>query len=166
MPKRLTQAILRQTSAHKFGGFSLLEAMIIIFLIAIVATIAAPNLIAWRNEAKLRAAADNLKGDLELAKLKAIQINGLVAINFTASNYEVFEDSGTTTHVRDSGEQLFTSRALPAGVSIDISKPAEISFTGRGTADGGTIHLLDSGGAKKQIIVSPVGRIRIGNDQK
>ncbi len=164
MPTRLTKAILKQTRAQKFGGFTLLEAMIIISLIAIVATIAAPNLIAWRNKAKLRAAADNLKGDLELAKLKAIQINGSVAINCTASDYEIFEDNGATTHVRDSGEQLVKSRALPAGIKIDIRKPVKISFTGRGTAKSGTIQLLNSGGEKKQIIISPVGRIRIRNN--
>ncbi len=164
MPTRLTQAILKQTAAHKFSGFTLLEAMIIISLFAIVGTIAAPNLIAWRNKARLRAAADNLKGDLELAKLKAIQINGSVAIKCTANNYEIFEDSGATTHVRDSGDQLIKSRTLPTGVRIDISKPAKISFTGRGTANSGTIRLLSSGGGKKQIIVSPVGRIRIGNN--
>ena len=55
----------------KIGGFTLLEAMIVIFIIAIVATVAAPNFIAWRSKARLRSAADNLKGDLELAKTKA-----------------------------------------------------------------------------------------------
>ena len=164
MSTRLTQSIRQQTPAHKFSGFTLVEAMIIISLIAIIAIIAAPNLIAWRDKAKLRAAADNLKGDLELAKLKAIQINGSVAINCTANNYKIFEDNGATAHVRDSGEQLIKSRTLPTGVRIDISKPAKISFTGRGTADSGTIQLQNTEGEKKQIIVSPVGRIRIGND--
>jgi Tfp pilus assembly protein FimT len=152
--------------AHKSGGFTLLEAMIVIFLIATVSTIAAPNLIAWRNKAKLRAAADNLKGDLELAKLKAVMINGSVAMNYSAGSYQIFDDSIGAAYVRESGEKLYIARTLPAGVKIDTDKSGDISFTGRGTADSGTIHLIDSKGVKKQVIVSAVGRIRIDSDQE
>jgi Tfp pilus assembly protein FimT len=149
------------------GGFTLLEALAIIFLIAIVSTIAAPNLIAWRDKARLRSAADNLKGDLELAKIKAARINGPVAIQYTANDYEIFYDSGGTQYVRDSADELIRARSLPAGIKINTDIPAaKIDFKGRGTATSGTIHLVNLRGTKKQVIVSAVGRIRIGNDQE
>lgn len=142
------------------GGFTLLEAMVVLFIIAIVATIAAPNLLAWRSKAKLRSAADNLKGDLELAKAKAAQINRSVAIQYTASGYRIFHDSGGS-------EQLYVARSLPAGVRIDTGTEmsGKISFSGIGTAKTGTIHLIDDKGVRKQVIVSAVGRIRIDNRQ-
>ncbi len=151
---------------RRYGGFTLLEALAVILLIAIVSTIAAPNLIAWRKKAKLRSAADNLKGDLELAKIKAAQINGSVAIQYTAGDYEIFHDSGGITYVRDSGEQLYRARSLPPGVNIDLKGSSNINFKGRGTARSGSIYLVNSNGLRKQVKVSAVGRIKIEDKPK
>ncbi len=151
---------------RRCGGFTLLEALVVIFLIAIVATIAAPNLIAWRNKAKIRSAADNLKGDLELAKFKAAQINGQVAIQYTADDYEIFHDSGGLTYTRDSGEQLYRARSLPPGVNIDLKDSTNINFKGKGTARSGSIYLVNSNGLRKRVKVSAVGRIKIEDKPK
>ncbi|MBT8367204.1 MAG: prepilin-type N-terminal cleavage/methylation domain-containing protein, partial [Deltaproteobacteria bacterium] len=81
------------------NGFTLVEALTVISLLACISTLAAPNLINWLNRAKLNGAVNNLKGDLELAKLTAIQENGPVAVNFTANSYVVFRDTGATIGV-------------------------------------------------------------------
>ena len=151
---------------RRCGGFTLLEALVVIFLIAIVATLAAPNLIAWRNKAKIRSAADNLKGDLELAKFKAAQINNPVAIQYTADDYEIFHDSGVLTYIRDPGEQLYRARSLPPGVNIDLKDSTNINFKGRGTARSGSIYLVNSNGLRKWVKVSAVGRIKIEDKPK
>lgn len=146
---------------HRTNGFTLVEALIVIFLIVITATFAVPNFIAWRDNDRLRGAATNLKGDLEMAKLKAIQMNGPVAIDFSASSYEIFDDSGASASAREVDEQFFRQRSLPAGIKIDLDHSRKIRFMGRGTAKNGTIYLVNSQGRKKEVIVSRVARIRI-----
>jgi type IV fimbrial biogenesis protein FimT len=151
------------------GGFTLIEALIVIFMISLISGIAVPGMMKWRTAAKLRGAIENLKGDLELAKLKAIQENGPVAVNFSENSYEIFRDNGATSGVHDTGEEHFGNKPLPKGVRIDLSATTfpddgfggkRIRFKGRGTARQGTIFLVNSVGSVKKIIVSSIGRIK------
>ena len=57
----------------KNGGFSLFELLVVIAVIAVVSAIVTPNIISWRSNAKLRGAAGNLKGDLEMSKARAVR---------------------------------------------------------------------------------------------
>ncbi len=151
------------------NGYTLIEAMIVIFLMACISALAVPNLINWLDKAKLNGAVNNLKGSLELAKLKAIQENGPVAVNFTANSYAIFRDTGANIGVHDTGEEFFRKKSLPKGVRIDLSASTfadngkgfkKIRFKGRGTSTSGTAYLVSSKGMVKKIIVSSTGRIR------
>jgi len=151
------------------NGFTLIEALTVISLMACISTLAAPNLINWLNRAKLNGAVINLKGSLELAKLKAIQENGPVAVNFAANSYVVFRDTGATFGVYDAGEEVFRKKSLPIGIRIDLSATTfadtgkggkKTRFRGRGTSASGTVYLVNSNGMVKKVIVSSTGRIR------
>jgi prepilin-type N-terminal cleavage/methylation domain-containing protein len=161
--------IRRYDSVRNANGFTLIEALIVISLMACISALAVPNLMNWLNKAKLNGAANNLKGSLELAKLKAIQENGPVAVNFTANSYAIFRDTGVTIGVHDAGEEFFGRRSLPGGVRIDLSSTTfadtgkggkRTRFKGRGTSASGTVYLVNSKGMVKKIIVSSTGRIR------
>ncbi len=160
---------MRHDSVRSTNGFTLVEAMIVIFLMACISTLAVPNLMNWLEKAKLKGAVNNLKGGLELAKLKAIQENGPVAVNFTGNGYVIFRDTGATIGVHDAGEELFGKKSLPNGVRIDLAATTfadtatgrkKTRFKGRGTATAGTVYLVNSAGMVKKIIVSSTGRIR------
>jgi prepilin-type N-terminal cleavage/methylation domain-containing protein len=73
----------------KAGGFSIFELLIVIAVIAVVSAIVTPNIISWRNSAKLRGAAGNIKGDLEMSKARAVRERSPVTVTFTATNYQV-----------------------------------------------------------------------------
>ena len=151
------------------NGYTLIEALIVIFLMASISALAVPNLINWLDKAKLNGAVNNLKGSLELAKLKAIQENGPVAVNFSGNKYAIFRDTGATKGVHDIGEEFFRKKSLPLGVRIDLSATTfadngmglkKIRFKGRGTSTSGTAYLVNSKGMVKKIIISSTGRIR------
>jgi len=158
---------------RKARGFTLIELMTVIFMIAFVSTFAVPGIIKWRNAAKLRGAAENLKGDLELAKLKAIQENGPVAIHFREDGYQIFIDTGANAVILDADERLIKNILLPQGIKIDFALttfdavdgdwPKKTRFKGRGTADAGTAVLVNSSGKQKSVTVSKLGRITIKN---
>ena len=56
--------------------------MVVIAILALVAAVAIPNLIAWRSGMKLRAAVNELRNDLESAKTRAVKENAQVTVAF------------------------------------------------------------------------------------
>jgi type IV fimbrial biogenesis protein FimT len=153
---------------HKNSGFTIMELMIIIAIIAVLTAIALPNMIGWRSGTKLQGAVENLRGDLQRAKLKAVQENEFVTVLFLAggTRYEVFMDS-TTNGVRDAGERLYRQRDLPVGVSIDLGGTDfngndYVTFNNRGFPENAGMVAIDSNsGAGRNINLNRVGRIVI-----
>ncbi|RPJ14138.1 MAG: prepilin-type N-terminal cleavage/methylation domain-containing protein, partial [Deltaproteobacteria bacterium] len=69
------------------GGFTIAELMVVIAIVAIMATLALPNFIGPAAESRLRGAGDNLRGDLQLARARAVRDAVPVALAFTAEGY-------------------------------------------------------------------------------
>ena len=76
------------------AGFSLVELMVVLALVAILAGLATPSLIAWQQSRRLNGAVTNLTADLEMAKMRAIRENSFVAMTFTVDGYTIFVDNG------------------------------------------------------------------------
>jgi prepilin-type N-terminal cleavage/methylation domain-containing protein len=151
---------------RKAAGITLIELLMVISIFAIIAVFATPSLLSWRSNARLRGAASNLKGDMELAKLKAIQVNDTVVIHFTPGNYTIFKDNVPTNGVYDAGEDLYGNRTLPPGVKIDLAKTnfsgqINARFKGRGTAAAGSAVLVNARKAERKVTVSALGKITI-----
>ena len=161
----------------KSRGFTLIELLTVIFMIGLFSAFAVPGIMSWRDAAKLRGAAENLKGNLELAKMKAIQVNGPVAIQFSSDRYMIFVDTGAKDGKLDPDEELMKSVVLPPGVKFDLTEsslrdvnadddnwPQKIRFKGRGTALSGTAVLTNSKKTRaKSLTVSSLGRITLAN---
>jgi type IV fimbrial biogenesis protein FimT len=149
-------------------GFSLFELLVVIAIIGVVSTIAAPHVISWRNSAKLRGAADNLMGDLEMAKIRAVKENNYVAILFNPGGYRVFVDRANFW-TRDADEPLLRERQLPAGVSFNFAHPdwgftdnrTRFNSRGRAGTDNGTAVVVNSSGEQRNVVVSTLGRIKV-----
>ena len=154
--------------ARRMEGFTFIELVMVISILFIVSAIATPSILRWRSGAKLRGAAGNLKGDMELAKLKAIQVNDTVVVHFTENGYKVFKDDGPPSGLYEAGEDLYGDRTLPAGVKIDLGKTnfddGSARFKGRGTADPGSAFLVNDKGTEKKVTVSGLGRITITSE--
>ncbi len=65
-------------------GFTLVELMTVVAIIAILAMFAAPEVINWRPKMRLKGAADTLSENLQRAKMHAIKNNVRVVLTFTA----------------------------------------------------------------------------------
>ena len=151
---------------RKKNGFTIFELLVVIAVIAVVSAILTPQVIGWRNSAKLRGAVGNLKGDLEMAKTNAIKENNYVAVSFADNGYAVFVDVINNRQL-DDGEPVLRNRALPSGVAFDrdhISWTFGSDVTGfnsRGTADNGTVVLVNTKGEQKNVVISTLGRIQV-----
>ena len=163
----LGQLICKNKMMRKHLGFSLLEVMVVMAIIFIIASIAMPPFLRWRTDAQLRGAASNLRGDLELAKLRAIRENSFVAVLFNANDYIIFVDNGTSAGdwLEDEDETQIRNGQLPEGVYIVM--PTALAddrtrFNGRGTAENsGTIIVQNIRGKQKTISINRLGLINL-----
>ena len=157
---------------NKFEGITLFELITVIFLITFVSSFAIPGIMSWRSAAKLRGAAENLKGNLEYAKMKAIQENGPVAVHFNEDTYRIFVDTGAIAGTLDGDERILKSVSLPPGIQFDFAEttfaatdggwPKKTRFLGRGTANNGTAVLTNHQKTKgKAVSVSNLGKITL-----
>jgi Tfp pilus assembly protein FimT len=149
------------------GGLTLVEVLIVIFLIAFTSAMAAPSLMDWRNAAKLKGAAENLKAALEMAKLRAIQENGTVAVEFYQNSYRIFVDNDRNwLPDPPASRSLLKNETFASGLGVNTATTSfggadRTRFFGRGTAINGTAVLVNSSGNQKRIRVSTFARISI-----
>jgi hypothetical protein len=84
-----------------------------------------------------------MMADLEMAKIRAIRENSIVAVQFCQDRYTVFHENGDTNYsCVATGRDVFRDRKLPAGVQIDLANLTfahnRTRFNGHGLPDGMT----------------------------
>jgi len=148
------------------SGLTFIELMVVIAITAIIAGIAVPNMVSWRNDAKFSGAIENIRGDLNMAKTVAVREGGFVAVQFLSDGYQVFNDNGATAGVFDAGEKMLIDLQLPSGVSIDLAATDfandRFRFNDRGLPENlGTAVINRTNGEQRSIMLNRLGRISI-----
>jgi prepilin-type N-terminal cleavage/methylation domain-containing protein len=68
------------------SGFTLIEVMVVLAVIAILSTIAIPNFSSWRTNMYVKAAARDIYSSMQAARLLAVKENSNTAIVFDTTN--------------------------------------------------------------------------------
>ncbi len=157
-------------------GFTVIEMAVIGAIVAVLAMIAIPNFQIWVGNQRLRNSVAQLEGDLQTARLTAINRNVPVTVLFNqaGSSYTVFIDDGSgggtaRNLAQDGTEQLlFPQRTLDAGVTFSaVNMTANaVLFNGKGLrwrpiADPASVTLKSSQNKKYCITVTLVGDINV-----
>lgn len=120
-------------------GFTLAETMVVMVIFGIMATIAVPQITAWRPYHRLNGASRQVYSQLMWARSKAVNENSSYVVTFpTDHTMQIAGSSTTTINIQ--------SEYVDVTLSSSVST---ITFSSRGTADvTPTITLTNSGGTK------------------
>lgn len=153
-------------------GVTFLEMLVVLTITSVLASVATPAIVQWRNRSRLSYATETLRSDLKTAMSHNIKAHTGVELAFTASEdgqswcYALYKGDACDCNQEDiceTGEVIFkrthsefpSIRLLPA---IAHSKFSFRSF--RRTVTAGSIQLSTEGGSETKVVVSGYGRIR------
>lgn len=154
-------------------GFTLLETMIVVAIIAILAAMAAPSFSSLLEKQRITGAAEAVLADLRWARAESIKRNRNVRAIFTTGSswsYTIISDSNSNGTFGDtvSGVADETIKSVN-GSDFTATSLAAASFSGvayatfdpaRGTASAGGVK-IDTTNLKLKVNVSILGRISI-----
>jgi prepilin-type N-terminal cleavage/methylation domain-containing protein len=140
------------TCLNKSTGFSLVELIISISIIALLAGMAVPALNRVVEKQALSSYAHQLAGDIRYVRHRKINRENY-SITLKKKSYEIIKENAILEIIN-----------APKGIYYDgpNNKKIEFSYSGATAGEGMTIRLLDSYGDGYEIRITPVtGRVRI-----
>ena len=161
-------------------GFTLAEMIIVIAIIFVVSAVAIPNILQWREKARLGQAARDIYSEFQRAKIRAAQENSYCSILFDSAKFLVFVDANRNI-IYDGGETVVKTKnwsdygnvtldgSQGGGDGLTFSNPSNgVAFSATGIPINslgglgmGTVHLRNSRGDTASIVLSGAGSVRI-----
>ncbi len=153
---------------RKDTGFTLMEMMVVIAIIAIAASIAIPSMITWPAKHRMGGATREIYSAMQYAKLRAVKEKANVVIEFDTTGsgatdtYNVYIDDGrgagggAKDNIQNGTEPTIKSGQMPA--DVDLSNAI---FVGGNTFTG-----FDARGLPIQAGGSLTGDVRLSNPNR
>ena len=131
-------------SRQKHPGFTLLELILVMVILATVMALAAPKLSNWRKGGALRSSADDFVAATKFARTQAISSGQVcvVAIDKQGGTFNVQQQNGAN-YVNVDGEFGQPMRVLDGG---SIDGPDTISFYPTGRVQPATVKIIGDNG--------------------
>ena len=170
-----------KTRHHSNMGFTLVEVMIAIAIIAILAAVAVPNIISWLPNYRAKAAARDMISNFQRAKMEAVKGNVDVIIQFTpgtytdagqVGSYDIFVDDGSGAGgiagdlIPNGTERIVAQVNMPRNVSLYFT-----NFTGHTTGYNsralpwnnrlGSVEIRNNNSRYYKASLSMAGRVRL-----
>lgn len=147
----------------KEKGFTLIELMVVVIIMGVVAAFSVPNFLRSLPTTRLNGSADDLRGKLMLARVRAIGEGVPYIARFTANgtSYTIVKDLNANGTI-DNGEPTAT-HSYETGVSNDqipAGNPSVVIFSPRGEATvPGGVRLTNSRNEKSLVDVVTSGSV-------
>ena len=154
---------------RKNSGFTAFELAVSLAIMVIIAAAVLPPYLKWLRGYRLKGAVSNLMADLEMAKIRAIRENDLIAVQFCQNRYTIFNESGDTNYTCTSaGREVYRDRTLPSGVEIALGDLTfannRTNFNGRGLPVGWTAETdipVKNRSDTQKIIINRLGYMKV-----
>lgn len=143
-------------------GFTLIEVVVVIMLIAVILATVIPSAVRWRKARAIHHAADELVFQLQRAKMTAIKEFTQVSIIFDATQNKYYMDR-TNSCTQTAGAEDFSLETRGGGVVFNgngYTSDACVIFMPSGVASRtGVVYLANDDGLKYRIQVTGAGGI-------
>ena len=157
---------------RKNSGFTLMELMVVIAIVAILASLSVNQFIKWLPKYRAKKAAMELSGQLHKVKLQAVRENRQLGVYFDANTdrYHVLGDDGTNNSWDgptvvggdDPSERFIDLPSYGSGVRFDTLSPGMngyplVVFRSQGTCSHSVqVEVTNIGGDPKYLIQTTV----------
>lgn len=155
--------------ARSERGFTLIEVMTVVAIIALATAIAIPSYQAWYAKAKLKAALLELSSNMNMARSVARNRNQTITVTVVLTNGRVMATytaptSTSAACLADARTCAMETQVMPTEVTA-IGGTTQVQFNSLGLRVGGgtvnqALQLMDRAGLTYEIQVTPAGRIR------
>lgn len=115
------------STPHRLAGFSLVELLLVLIVLGMVLAMAVPGFQRYMNSQALEGATDMVRGQVQLARSKALATNQTQQVSFTRL-------SNGLVRMRSVGGGFVGSRTLPVGVSMPAQSDSVVDLDGDGHA--------------------------------
>lgn len=141
------------------AGATLLELMAAVAIMALVTALAVPSYTAWSARSKLKEALTELHGNINLARMSAMNLNTTVQVALAIVNNQVTASFTTTGGGTVMPEQVMDPAVTNMGGVSQIMFNSLGLLVGAGTTNQ-AITLINSFGVTFEIQVTPAGKAR------
>lgn len=141
------------------GGFSLVEILIVLVLMGILAGLVAPPMAAYLAKQNVRAAILRVKGDIQYARMLAIQSGGGATFAPTGTGYVVMAKGPTGATMVARSVDL---AAEYPGMTI-TADAATTEFDGRGMPDNAGTVSVTRAGETRSLQINVIGTVSCGD---
>lgn len=166
----------RGQASHQ--GFTLVELMVVIALLAVITTLAVPSWLELRTRNTVRTAVNDFTSSLQLARSEAVRLNSAITVcpsndgaTCTATALHLGWIVKTGTAANDAGQTILQDVMGKNGVRMDATDPATRTFTflpnGRPASAfaGATIEVCavpaDMQHLTRRVVINRTGRINL-----
>jgi type IV fimbrial biogenesis protein FimT len=154
---------MRRWIPHKSQGFTLLELMVAVAVLAVISALAAPSFKQLLAAQQVRVTAYNVVSDLVLARSEAVKRGENVTVTPTSSQWV----NGWSINVASTSEVIGRQGSVGNGVQFTAS-PSSVTFDRNGRTSVITIvrfALTDGGTHPRCVSLDPSGRPKSANTE-
>lgn len=126
----------------KKSGFTVVELLVVLAVLAIFFAIGVPNFMSWIPKYRLKSAARDLYSNMQLAKMTAVKSNTNCSITYS-TDPDQYVLSGALSKTVVLGD--YGSGVNFDGPANETFAVATITFNSRGTSNAGYAYLSNSG---------------------